>query len=74
MDDIDSLANCYFADTRWGREPEAPEASPESTSIRPPFGAFFQGIQIAQHHATAAALVETVARLRSISSAPDAEG
>lgn len=23
MDDIDSLANCYFADTRWGREPEA---------------------------------------------------
>jgi hypothetical protein len=26
VDDDDSLANCYFADTRWGREPEAPEA------------------------------------------------
>ena len=26
MDDDDSLTNCYFADTRWGREPEAPEA------------------------------------------------
>ena len=24
MNDDDSLANCYFADTRWGREPEAP--------------------------------------------------
>jgi hypothetical protein len=24
VDDDDSLANCYFADTRWGREPEAP--------------------------------------------------
>lgn len=26
MHDRDSLANCYFADTRWGREPEAPGA------------------------------------------------